>query len=541
MKTISKESFQKIEALIPGNYGNLHSRLRTILTEEEIETFAFPDFPSANMGQWNSMGNAELKTYQSANPTEKEEIAICLENMKLSILPKLSSMSFAPNLFRIPSEEQIFWYRGKDGLVRIVLAQWGFKLCNSPENVNVIDYIINLPRVLTQIDVTVHVVYSDDKPAANETFTRFMFNNEKEFTTDEDGVYCFGQMYPNQIFSVSDKYGTKCEFVVEKDKSDYYAQFDIHTSYQLQVINQNDEVIPAYNIRIDNVPYSTDNNGCVIINDVILTPTSKIIVSCDERSEEEFSLSRDAEQNHFVYKIKTEQHTSYTIKVINQDGESKPNYLLNVNGANCTTDETGLFRENDCLFEEGKKLHVVAENGSQFDYELSSDSAANDFVLEVKDDIYTSYSVKVTNQHGEVKNDFPVSIEGIQYKTDQNGVVVVNNVLWEEGKQIAVCADNGIKQEYILQRNSAVNNFVFMVEDKQVRIRVLDYDGTPLDNIMVYVDTKKGVTISGLSDANGYATFPANAFEHGKKAKIHFKVTKEYREKREQQKHAQGK
>lgn len=540
MKTISSESFTKIESLIPENHVNVHARVRQWLNEEESQLFAYPDFPTANSGQWCSNACADLKKYADATPVEKEEIAISLENSKATILPKLAKLTYASNLFKVPSEQQIFWYRGSDGQVRVVLAQWGFKLYNTPRNVDVIDVIINLPRVLTQTEVNVHITYSDDKPAANETFSRFMFNNQQDFTTDESGSHCFGQMYPNQRFSVSDKFGTTHEFVVEKDKCDYYARFDIHTSYQVQVVNQNDEVMAGCTIRIDDVPHTTDSNGHVLIDDVILTPTSLVMVSCDDGTPEAFELSRDAGQNKFIYKIKVIQHTAFSIKVVNQDGEPKPDYALIVNGSNCHTDGSGFLHVRDCVFDDGKKLHVIAENGSQAEFFLSLDPAKNNFVMEVKDDIFTSYILKVTNQHGEVKTDFPVSIDGIQHKTNQYGVVTINNVLWEEGKEFTVYADDVTEQKYVIQRDSASNIFIYVVEDKQVRIRVLDFDGTPLDNIMVYVDTKKGVTISCMSDADGYATFPANAFQNNKKAKVHFKVTKEYREKREQLKKAQN-
>ncbi len=540
MQIISKESFQKIESLIPENHVNVHARLRQWLNEEESALFAYPDFPSANTGQWYCNINDALKSYADASPMEKEEVSICLENYKQTILSKLQSMSYASELFKVPSEKQILWYRDQNGQLKIILAQWGFKLITSAQQVDVIDYIIHMPRFFTQTDVNIHISYSDGQPAVNKTFSRFMFNNEQDFTTDEQGMYGFGKMFPNQKFSVSDKHGTTRQFVVEKDKNDYYAQFDFYTSCQVKVVNQFDEALPHYSISINQIPYTTDQGGCVTVDHVLMTPDTRIQVSCAERSPEEFVLSRDAEQNVFIYKIKIELHTSYTIKIVNQDRVAKPNYHLNVNGVNAVTDSAGIYSEQDCVFEEGKRLHVIAENGRAFDFDLSLAPSANNFLIEVKDDIYTSYTVKVTNQHGVAKSDFPISIDGQQYKTDQQGLVAVENVLWEEGKQIAVYADGGQEQRYGLQRDSSQNNYIYVVEDKQVRIRVLDYDGSPLDNVMVYVDTKKGVTLSAMSDAEGYALFPANAFENGKKAKVHFKIPKEYRKNREEKKKAQN-
>ena len=72
------------------------------------------------------------------------------------------------------------------------------------------------------------------------------------------------------------------------------------------------------------------------------------------------------------------------------------------------------------------------------------------------------------------------------------------------------------------------------VEEPMVRIRVMDIDNTPLDNLEVYVDTPMG-TFSAMSDDYGYALFPASAFVDKKKAKVRFTVTKEYRMRKKQQ------
>ncbi len=65
---------------------------------------------------------------------------------------------------------------------------------------------------------------------------------------------------------------------------------------------------------------------------------------------------------------------------------------------------------------------------------------------------------------------------------------------------------------------------------KMIRIRLLGYRGVPLPELDFTVKTKRG-ELHGVTDAEGYASFPASEFEEGEKPKIDFKVSKEYQKK----------
>lgn len=64
---------------------------------------------------------------------------------------------------------------------------------------------------------------------------------------------------------------------------------------------------------------------------------------------------------------------------------------------------------------------------------------------------------------------------------------------------------------------------------KMIRIRLLGYNGMPLPELDFTVKTKNG-ELHGVTDAEGYATFPASEFKDGEKPKINFKVSKEYQQ-----------
>ncbi len=101
MKVISTESFTNVVPLVlQGNsYVNIHGRLRQKLSPEESEMFATIQMEN-NGAKWLVADNIPLKSYSEADPSEKEEIAIFIEERKNIILGKLSSeMNYLPKLF----------------------------------------------------------------------------------------------------------------------------------------------------------------------------------------------------------------------------------------------------------------------------------------------------------------------------------------------------------------------------------------------------------------------------------------------------------
>ena len=462
MKILSSASFNKISPLINENYGNLHGRLRMKLNQEESELFAFPDFPVANMGNWQTSVNAPLQTFKDAPAIEKEEIATFIEEKKQSILSKIgSSMPFANLLFRVPSEDQIFWYRDDKGQVKVILSQWGFQPVTIGKDVDVIDVILSLPRPLTQVPVKLHISYSDGDPAGEEEFALTVFNHTQTIKTDENGCYSLGKMYASKTFSVADAEGTSFDFTVEANKSDYYVSFDIKTNYTITVINQFEEKVTNYTLRVDDKAFVTNEEGQVKGEGVLLT--------------------------------------------------------------------------------KGRTLKVAGQNAAQQEYPLVRNAEANEFVFKILVEVTTGYSVKVIDQHDIIKTGYPLNINGNTIETNEEGKVVAQNVPWTDGQTITVGSSDGSVQTFTISKDAESNNFVYRVTiappvEKMVRVKILDYDGSVLPGIEVFIDTKNHGTISAFTDEEGFATFKAADFTEGEKSKVHFVVSKEYRDKRNAEK-----
>lgn len=460
MRILSSASFTRIVPLINENYGNLYSRLRMKLSSEEIELFAFPDFPVANMGNWQTDVTAPLQTYKDASALDKERIAIYIEEMKRSILLKIGTNTpYANQIFKVPSEDQIFWYRNDKDQIRVILSQWGFQEVMGGSHVDVIDMILAMPRPLTQVDVVLHVSFSDRQPAAERDFLLTVFNHTQTITTDAMGSYGLGKMYADRVFSIADDMGSSFTFTVEPDKNDYYACFNIKTGYTITVVNQHNEKVPGYSLKVDGANRVTDAGGQVRGDGVLLTRGKVLKVSGPNAPMQEFPLSRDAEANQFVFKMTVAENTSYTIQVIDQNDVVQKRYSLNIDGNKAFTNE------------EGK--------------------------------------------------------------------VVAHNVAWTEGRSITVGSADAQPEIFALDKEAANNNFTYRITtvppvvepEKVIRVKILDYDGSVLPEIEVFIDTRNSGTISAITDRDGYATFKASLLADGEKAKVHFVVPKEKRNK----------
>lgn len=385
MKILSTESFKKIEPIIPmsENYSNVHARLRQRLTTEESEFFARPDFPVPNMGSWTTDVNVPMRSYADADDMDKAQIAQYIEDMKGRILPKLTEMKYAESLFCVPSEKQIHWYRDAGDTLHVVLDQWGFKYFRQSKSENIIDIILCMPRNIEQEDIRVRIIYSDDMPATGAVFTLHILNNEKKITTDDAGVYNIGKIYAGKTFSVSDERGKRVDFEVEKGKSEYQAQFDLYTSYTVKVVNQYDEPLTGFELSVDDADMTTDDNGMVCCDDILLTNGRQLNVYSSKGGSCTYVLQRDAEQNNFIYKIEEVVRTSFTVTVVDQNEKPVPNYEIDIDGISATTNESGMVSMTDYIYVEGKKIHVSSPEGGEQIYELSLDKTENDFVYRI--------------------------------------------------------------------------------------------------------------------------------------------------------------
>ncbi len=395
MIILSEESFSRIEPLISDDYKRTRSRLALLLQPDECEIFAGVDL-LPNRGKW--MTDAQVRPYADASQVEREQIAAFLEEKRTSITSRLADkLPYAADLFKIPDENQIFWYKDATGSVRVVLSQWGFRRINQKGDTDVIEFLISQPRTMSIEEVTFRAIYSDRQPMASTPFGLNIFNNSTSFTTDANGEHFIGKVPVGQHFEVAPEEGATTRFDVTAGRQIYELIVDRFTDYAVTVVGQHNTPVPNYPITIDGHPFTTDESGRVTVKGVKLTGNDSITVDAEHGQQTAYPLVGEASENNFVYRV--------TLP------EKEPK-------------------------EEKKEPDIVPPT--------------------------------------------PPTPEPA----------------------------------------------------KPVRVRILDIDGSPLDNVTVYLDQPGGKTISAVTDSEGYATFPRDTFVHKKKSKLRFSLSREYQEKR---------
>ena len=306
MKEISSQSLMKIRDVIHGqNYINVKARLNQLLPEEYAETFATISlFPSSAV--WYGDDDVEYRFYKEASDMEKEEIASWLEECRNVVCSSLAdTMPFVNNLFRIPSQDQILWYRSSDGCVKVLLTQWGFENKASGSKVDVIDMLLSATRKQVQEDINIHIDYSDGAKAEDCPFVLHLFNNTKELVTDSEGNYHLGKLFINKTFTVESINGANHrDFTVVKD-GQYNVVFDYYAKYTLIVENQKGERLPDYKLMVDGSMVKTDKEG-QYEGELKLLPDKKLQVDANTKKYE-FTLQRVPEENVFSILIEKDE------------------------------------------------------------------------------------------------------------------------------------------------------------------------------------------------------------------------------------------
>lgn len=419
---LSSASFSHIAYLIPQqNYANIHARLCLELSGTESSLFAGICLKS-NAADWYVDDEGEYKSYGGASPEEKELIALTIEQLKASIYDKLAiKMPYVQALFRVPSEEQIFFCRniGEEGGVKVVLTQWGFKQIQSDKEVDIIDFLLRQPRTLTQTEVVLHIDYSDGLPASYASFSFTLFGHTKTITTDENGDFYVGSLFNGKKFSLSDQAGERFDFEVQKEKNVYKALFTLRTSCQITLVNQENEPKAHFPLFIDDVEQTTDENGIIRKSGFVLTPSLTLRAYAEGGQPQTYSLERAPERNDFVYVVQEKLISTLEIRVCYEDGEPLCDYPVELTiGSERIlrhTADDGLLFLSDLVPDTGIQIADAAHPSTAYDFVLQRGHNVYELclkrpevkrvrirLLDIQGDPLPSLCVKFRTRKGEV-------------------------------------------------------------------------------------------------------------------------------------------
>lgn len=221
-----------------------------------------------------------------------------------------------------------------------------------------------------------------------------------------------------------------------------------------------------------------------------------------------------------------------TLKFIYSNLEPATNYDFNLHIFNnekvCKTNEDGKYHVGT-LFA-GKKITVSTIDGKQ----------SQEFFVEKGKEFITTinlnivYSIIVKNQHGDLKQNYPLEVDAHEVKTDVSGVYHGTAILVPDG-QITALISNKEVFTFKLSANPSNNKFLIEIHENAeknpdfFRIRLLDYDGKALIKMPFKIYSYGAIVTEGVTDINGYAKQSTADFRNNVKYQIVFEDSVEYR------------
>lgn len=382
MQTLSKELFARIQYVIQGqNYAQIYARLALELPADDAGVFA-KILLRGDGAEWVADDNHTYQRYEQASAEEKELIAIRLEEARQSVTRKLNTLAYANDLFTIPSTDQIFFRLDETGNVDVKIAQWGFKLPKDKGDIDIISTLIAKPRSIVQSQVELLVRYSDGDLAANQPFSLQLFGSTVPFKTNGEGRFNVGRLINGKPFSVSDAKGNEQAFTVNPSVKLYEAEFPVYTNYDITVSNQEGTPCANFNLTVNGQPMTTDEEGKLHFDEILLTPKLTVEASHEETSHKEtYTLSRDPEQNHFKFKYSEKFFSSLDVQVRYDDGEGLPGFALKVGMEEYVTDDYGHLHLDG--LEAGNTIRVAdaSECNNYVDVELQRGDNTAEIVM----------------------------------------------------------------------------------------------------------------------------------------------------------------
>ena len=386
MKTLSKESFNKIQYVIQGqNYENIYARLVLELPESYSSLFA-KMLKRGDGAEWVVEDDRDYRPYATATPEEKELIAIDLENKKQGVLRQLEKkMPFSSELFTVPSTDRIFFCKDSLGNVSAKLTQWGFRLPRTKDDIDVISALISAPRTIVQSKIEVVIRYSDGAPANNATFHLQLFGSPMptNFKTNDEGHYYIGNLINGKTFTVSDDNGNDKTFTVNPAVELYEVDFPVYTDYDITVRNQEEKTCANFAIKVDGKLMTTDEEGKLHFNHVLLTPDLAVEVIHEETTHKEtYTLARDPEENHFKFQYSEKFFSSLDVQVRYEDGEGMPHFRVKVGMEEYETDEYGHLHVDGLEADTTIRVADATECNHYVDVELQRGENSAEIVLD---------------------------------------------------------------------------------------------------------------------------------------------------------------
>lgn len=448
----------------------------------EYNFFAEPVIAAGQKISWHTEYEGKIQAYAKLSDEEKQTTLSILKNqvnkIYKAILAYTEDERQRKNLFElidycieIPSYDDIYIVQNSNGKRNFCIVNWGFIMDNFNAPTGLIAKLIPLKVA----DLSIKVIKGNNKIAVNQSLNIVISNNDKLYTTDENGKIFINDISLNSnitIYNIDEKNNRKNEenFLLEDDLEIIYNIEKDNLPKQevmIQTIDEKDNILPNVNVKIkyEDVEFisETDKEGKLFIGE-LYTETQ---VSCTQISngkeikKEQFSV-KQGKQIYFIYLISETQKGPATINIINENRKPIPFANIQVKSndgvvKNYTADENGTVTIDMLKYKEDLVVRQIIDNSAQFQriIKFTQENNTAEFIGKeiVPNHLFSKVHITLLdNQNQPVPNLIVMLENGLKthnfYSNDQ-GVATFENINCAEPTK-AIVEYKGKKYEKII-------------------------------------------------------------------------------------------
>ncbi len=448
--------------LVKINYSQIYSKLKRVLSPEELLCFARVDIRT-NDSIWYIDRPEKGVSYPKATPAQQaaagEVLLNIKEKLRMAFEKDAEMYPYVNTLFKVPADDRIYLFPNGDGGVAVTLAPWGCSFLRQQRDFNPVGHIIQQAEK-DIIDVQVQASYSDGSIIADQTLYFCYGSLNKAMNTNAEGVLQPGKLRIASEFVIAntaDRSQDEVACVVEKNKTNYPIVFPFYVEASVQVLNQLDEPMPNYDVHALHSQKEellhTDSEGYFNIGRIVLDNNPLRLVSAANKALfQEYALQK--EENQLVFKI-TDDIKRTAILRIQEKGTAKPleNYPIQLRSeeqtSHYTSDNEGNAIINDLSIDQNIE---VIDGKNEYNYkQYTIQQQDNNFIFEVELPKEKTVTILVLDHKKKPLINHPVDIKwGEQFHkrvTNNKGELYFPHRLFTHKEKVEVIVHKPLKTE----------------------------------------------------------------------------------------------
>lgn len=537
VQTLKKcASIGAVRPLIHGcSYGNIRQAITKRLTTEYQCLLAELN-AGTNLQWYIDSSQGEFRPVIQASPNERTAIDEALSRAHQEIRRAIQGTEAAPYVDQVltyPSEEALFYRYDAEGRLQLCITQWGYALHNKPTP--------PLPpppkpsseskpskRLLVRYSTGV-VLQNKQLYLCKQGYTPFAIH------TDAGGEYNLDQtLLPDgAVLEISEdaKMQSKQSFVLISGQELYEVVFPVYTEAKVELRNQQQEPLAGQVLQINGKSYQTDASGQVLLQNLDLGVLQQIEVQVDNTPREVYYLDIDPLANHFVYYMEQALTTEAGLRVINQEGNPRPEYELLVNGQKHCTDALGQIHLDSIPWTDTTMLHVSDPQGSfRAEYPLALEAGQNVFEILTHEDFACSLLLSVVYPDHKPANDYTIQLEqGDEahiVTTDAQGLYRIDPA--EPGLEYGFRDAENAQNFISIKPRRGEESVVLIVERPRVPLYhfyLLDAKGLPIKAQALEMQIESESPLAKTTKLDGHFAHPRSAFSIGDRVQVKFRAS----------------